>query len=270
MTVVQNVAYGLMVKKVGKARAAARARRGARDACGSTASASRRPSQLSGGQRQRVALARALVNRAQGAAARRAARRPRPQAARADAGRAQGDPARRRHHVPVRDPRPGGGADDERPDRGLQQRAHRAGRHRPRRSTSDRRRRSSPASSARRTCCRVEAARSCSARTALFRCGPRRSGVAASGDGSRGVAGRTARSARRDGVREVRLRRRGHRATSYDLEPGGDARRGPAERDRQAHADQSDRRRRPSASGTPARATGVAHGACLHEVEEHG
>ena len=67
----------------------------------------RRPSQLSGGQRQRVALARALVNRPEGAAARRAARRARPQAARADAGRAEGDPARGRHHLRLRHPRPG-------------------------------------------------------------------------------------------------------------------------------------------------------------------
>ena len=67
-----------------------------------------------------------------GAAARRAARRSRPQAARGDAGRAQGDPARRRHHLPLRHPRPGGGADDERPDRGLQPGPDRAGRHRAR------------------------------------------------------------------------------------------------------------------------------------------
>ena len=66
---------------------------------------------------------------AQGAAARRAARRPRPQAAPRDAARAQADPARRRHHLRVRDARPGGGADDERPDRGLQRRPHRAGGH---------------------------------------------------------------------------------------------------------------------------------------------
>jgi putative spermidine/putrescine transport system ATP-binding protein len=61
MSVAQNVAYGLMVKGVGKAERRARA---------SEALASvrlegygdRRPGQLSGGQRQRVALARALVN----------------------------------------------------------------------------------------------------------------------------------------------------------------------------------------------------------------
>ena len=40
-----------------------------------------------------------------------------------DAGRAQAHPARGRHHVRLRDPRPGGGADDERPPRGLQRAA---------------------------------------------------------------------------------------------------------------------------------------------------
>ena len=63
---------------------------------------------------------------ARGAAARRAARRARPQAAQADAGGAQGDPARGRHHVPLRHPRPGGGAGDVRPHRGHGRRRGRA------------------------------------------------------------------------------------------------------------------------------------------------
>ena len=61
MSVLDNVAYGLMVKGVGKSarknqarEALATMRLGGMD--------DRRPSQLSGGQRQRVALARALVN----------------------------------------------------------------------------------------------------------------------------------------------------------------------------------------------------------------
>ena len=61
MTVGENVAYGLMIKGVGRAERDAKAREalamvklGGFD--------QRRPSQLSGGQRQRVALARALVN----------------------------------------------------------------------------------------------------------------------------------------------------------------------------------------------------------------
>ena len=62
MTVEQNVAYGLMVKKVPRARRLAQAR----EALGTMrldGFGDRKPSQLSGGQRQRVALARALVNR---------------------------------------------------------------------------------------------------------------------------------------------------------------------------------------------------------------
>ena len=66
---------------------------------------------------------------AAGAPPRRAARRARPQAARGDADRAEGDPAPGRDHVHLRDPRPGGGAHDERPGRGLQPRPDRAGRH---------------------------------------------------------------------------------------------------------------------------------------------
>jgi putative spermidine/putrescine transport system ATP-binding protein len=62
MTVQDNVAYGLRVKKVGRKERTARAL----DALESVqlgGFGARRPAQLSGGQRQRVALARALVNR---------------------------------------------------------------------------------------------------------------------------------------------------------------------------------------------------------------
>jgi putative spermidine/putrescine transport system ATP-binding protein len=61
MTVGQNVAYGLMIKKVAKAE---RARRVTEmlDLVRLPGLENRKPSQLSGGQRQRVALARALVN----------------------------------------------------------------------------------------------------------------------------------------------------------------------------------------------------------------
>ncbi len=62
MSVVQNVAYGLMVKGVGKSERRARAEE-ALDAVRLGGFGGRRPGQLSGGQRQRVALARALVNR---------------------------------------------------------------------------------------------------------------------------------------------------------------------------------------------------------------
>ena len=88
----------------------------------------RKPVQLSGGQRQRVALARSIVNRPEGAAARRAARRARPEAAPGDAGLPEVAAARARHDVHLRHARPGGGADDERPRRRLQRGQHRAGR----------------------------------------------------------------------------------------------------------------------------------------------
>ncbi|MGV9563687.1 ABC transporter ATP-binding protein [Streptomyces sp. NPDC003480] len=62
MTVEQNVAYGLKVRKVPKGERLARARE-ALAGVRLEAFGKRRPGQLSGGQRQRVALARALVGR---------------------------------------------------------------------------------------------------------------------------------------------------------------------------------------------------------------
>ena len=62
MNVLDNVAYGLMVKGVAKAERHARADEAlALVALGGYGA--RKPAQLSGGQRQRVALARALINR---------------------------------------------------------------------------------------------------------------------------------------------------------------------------------------------------------------
>ena len=62
MNVFENVAYGLMVKGVGRNERVARSREAlAMVDLGDYGA--RRPAQLSGGQRQRVALARALVNR---------------------------------------------------------------------------------------------------------------------------------------------------------------------------------------------------------------
>jgi putative spermidine/putrescine transport system ATP-binding protein len=62
MTVGQNVAYGLIVRKVAKAERQSRVAEALRMVRLEGYDA-RRPGQLSGGQRQRVALARALVNR---------------------------------------------------------------------------------------------------------------------------------------------------------------------------------------------------------------
>ncbi len=61
MTVAQNVAYGLMIRKVPKAEREKRAEE-MLAMVALSGFGGRRPSQLSGGQRQRVALARALVN----------------------------------------------------------------------------------------------------------------------------------------------------------------------------------------------------------------
>lgn len=62
MSVLDNVAYGLRVKKVGRKERTARATE-ALESVRLGEYGRRRPAQLSGGQRQRVALARALVNR---------------------------------------------------------------------------------------------------------------------------------------------------------------------------------------------------------------
>jgi putative spermidine/putrescine transport system ATP-binding protein len=62
MTVGQNVAYGLEIRKVAKAEREARVAE-AMEMVRLEGFEKRRPNQLSGGQRQRVALARALVNR---------------------------------------------------------------------------------------------------------------------------------------------------------------------------------------------------------------
>jgi putative spermidine/putrescine transport system ATP-binding protein len=61
MTVGQNVAYGLMIRRVDRSSREAKARQ-ALAMVKLSGFEERRPSQLSGGQRQRVALARALVN----------------------------------------------------------------------------------------------------------------------------------------------------------------------------------------------------------------
>lgn len=67
MTVAENVAFGLRMKKVPQAEIARRVTE-ALDMVRLSDFAARRPRQLSGGQQQRVALARALVNQRSAAA----------------------------------------------------------------------------------------------------------------------------------------------------------------------------------------------------------
>ena len=89
---------------------------------------------------------------AQGAPARRAARRPGPQAAQADAAGAEADPAGGRDHLHLRHARPGGGDDDVRPPRGDAARSDRADGWSRGGLRASRRRRSWRASSAPATC----------------------------------------------------------------------------------------------------------------------
>ncbi len=129
MSVLQNVEYGLRVKRVPrKANAAARRRGGARR---------RSSSRQYGDRRPQPALRRSAPAGRAGPVTRQPATGPPPRRAagaldlklrRADAGGAQGAAARPRDHLPVRHPRPGGSPHDERPDRGLQRGLHRAGR----------------------------------------------------------------------------------------------------------------------------------------------
>ena len=121
MTVRENVAFGLEVRKRPKAEIP-RARRRAARARAAPDFGDRYPAQLSGGQRQRMGLARALAP-SPGAAARRAvrrARRPGPgRAARVAAPAAR--PGAR--HDRLRHARPAGGDGGLRPDRHPEPRA---------------------------------------------------------------------------------------------------------------------------------------------------
>ena len=153
-----NVAFGLRRKKVAKDEI--RERVAAALELVNLVAARQRPHQRALGRPEAAGRARARAGQpAEGPAARRAARRPRPEAAPPDAGRAQADPARGRDHLRLRHPRPGGGAGDVGPDRRDDRRPRRPVRRRRRRSTSIPASSSSPASSASRTCSRAPSRR---------------------------------------------------------------------------------------------------------------
>ena len=126
MTVAENVAYGLELRKLDRD-TIKRKLAAILDTTHLGELADRYPGELSGGQQQRVALARALVVEPETLAARRAALESRRQSARGDALR--GAPPARRvplHHG-LCHPRPVGSDDDRRRHRGDERRQDRAG-----------------------------------------------------------------------------------------------------------------------------------------------
>ena len=150
LNVFDNVAFGLRRRRVAKGEVDPARQRGdraggaGRPGRAAPAAALRRPAAARRARPRARAAARP-------AAARRAARRARRQDPQAAAPRAQGAAGGGRDHVRVRDPRPGGGAQHERPGRGHEQRQDRAGGHAGDRLRGSRRPCSSPTSSASRT-----------------------------------------------------------------------------------------------------------------------
>ncbi len=127
MTVGENVEYGLRVKRVARAERRSRAQE-ALDLVRLGDHAARKPGAALG---RPAAAGRARARDRQpaaGAPPRRAARRARPEAAPGAPGRAEAAAGRARDHLRLRHPRPGGGADDERPAGGVQRRPDRADR----------------------------------------------------------------------------------------------------------------------------------------------
>ena len=128
MTVATNIGFPLAMRRHPKAEVAARVAEVAA-LLELDDQLDKYPDQLSGGQRQRVALGRAIIREPVAFLHGRAAVQSRRPAAGPDAHRAaEAPPARRADHG-VRDPRPGGGDDDGRPDRGHARRLDPADRH---------------------------------------------------------------------------------------------------------------------------------------------
>ena len=150
MTVYENMAFALKLRKTPKAEIDRRVKEAARAARSWRSTSSRKPKALSGGQRQRVAMGRAIVREPQVFlmdeplsnldAKLRVQTRSQIATLQAQA---------RRHHR-LRDPRPGRGHDDGPPRGRAARRRAPAGGHARGRCTTSRPTCSSPASSARR------------------------------------------------------------------------------------------------------------------------
>ena len=98
MTVAENVAYGLRMRRVTEAEIASAGSRRRWSWCSCPAWRERIPAQLSGGQQQRVALARAIVDPADVLLLDEPLVEPRREAARGDAAGDPAHPAPARHH----------------------------------------------------------------------------------------------------------------------------------------------------------------------------
>ena len=129
MTVGENIAFPLKMRKVDARRRASKRAAEALELVRLPHVAQRFPRELSGGQQQRIALARCLVYQPVDRADGRAARRARQEAARPDAARDQAHPPRARHDDRLRHARPGRGDDDVRPHLPDERRDDRAARH---------------------------------------------------------------------------------------------------------------------------------------------
>ena len=134
MTVYENMAFALKLRKVPKEEIDKKVREAA-EILDITQYLERKPKALSGGQRQRVAIGRAIVRDPKvflmDEPLGRAAVQPGCQAAQPDARRDHQAQTAHRHHLRLRHPRPDRGHDPGRPHRHYEGRLHSADRHSP-------------------------------------------------------------------------------------------------------------------------------------------